>query len=68
MAWKSARSTICPQPLPFPSCVRDLHRRNRGHGALDALDRVSFSLERLRRELGQTGCDGHTDDTGPRAA
>ena len=57
-----------PKPLPFPSCVRDLHRRNGGHAALAALDRVSFSLERVRRELGQTARDSRPDDTGPRAA
>lgn len=53
-----------PQPLPFPSCVRDFSRRSRGNAALDALDRVNFSLDKLRRELEQ---DSRNDD-GPRAA
>jgi hypothetical protein len=52
-----------PQPLPFPTCVRNFHR-TRGAHALSALDRVSFSLEKLRREL--EACD--QDDNGPRAA
>ena len=53
-----------PQPLPFPTCVRDFNRRSRGHAALDALDRVTFSLDTLRRELEQTA----SDNDGPRAA
>jgi len=57
-----------PKPLPFPSCVRDLPRRAAGHAALEALDRVTYSLDQLRRDLGQG--DGPHDDRhdGPRAA
>jgi len=56
-----------PKPLPFPSCVRNLPRRASGHGAMEALDRVSYSLDRLRRELENDDRHGGPDDT-PRAA
>ena len=63
-----------PQPLPFPSCVRDLPRRASGRGsaagrsaagqdALDALDRMSLAFARLR----DAATDGRDGD-GPRAA
>lgn len=56
-----------PKPLPFPSCVRSLPRRSSGHGALEALDRVSYSLDRLRRELETNDRHDGPDDS-PRAA
>jgi hypothetical protein len=40
-----------PKPLPFPSCVRNLPRRAAGHAALEGIDRVSYSLDRLRKAL-----------------
>jgi len=54
----------CPQPLPFPSCVRSLPRHAGGHAAEDALAQVTLSLARLRAELER---DDGSDDS-PRAA
>ena len=58
----------CPQPLPFPTCVRTLPRKGGGnagaHGAEQALDMVTLSLARLRAELER---DDGPDDS-PRAA
>ena len=53
-----------PKSLPFPSCMRDLNRGSRDHGALDALERVTFNFEQLRNELATT----HGSHEGPRAA
>ena len=55
----------CPQPLPFPTCVRALPRKGGGgYGAEQALDQVTLSLARLRAELER---DDGPDDS-PRAA
>jgi hypothetical protein len=53
-----------PRPLPFPTCVRDLPRGSRSHDALDALERASFCLEKVRLALATT----NADHDGPRAA
>lgn len=54
----------CPQPLPFPSCVRSLPRKGSGCDAEEALKQVTLSLSRLRAELER---DDGPDDS-PRAA
>ncbi|MCE2882459.1 MAG: hypothetical protein LW636_08900 [Planctomycetaceae bacterium] len=54
-----------PQPLPFPTCVRNLPSP-KGHSALDALEHLSFSFEKLKRDLDALATDGLDD--GPRAA
>ena len=54
-----------PMPLPFPTCVRDLPigaRRHTADDALDALEMMTFSFERLRAEL---NCNNNDE---PRAA
>ena len=58
-----------PKPLPFPTCFRDLPvggRRRSSDDALAALDRVTLSFERLRRDLGND--DTNPGQDGPRAA
>ncbi len=55
-----------PMPLPFPTCVRDLPigaHRHAADDALDALEMMTFSFERLRADL---NCSN--DDNKPRAA
>jgi hypothetical protein len=52
-----------PQPLPFPSCAGSLKT---GHAALEALEDVTFSFEKLAAALDALGRAG--DDEGPRAA
>ncbi|MFM7260892.1 MAG: hypothetical protein ACKO3W_09855 [bacterium] len=57
-----------PKPLPFPNCFRELPvggRRRVTDDALAALDCVTLSFERLRRELDDNTHSGHD---GPRAA
>jgi len=59
----------CPQPLPFPSCVRTLPRKGSGYHAEQALEQVSLSLARLRLDLERNaGTDDGPTDHGPRAA
>ncbi len=56
-----------PEPLPFPTCVRDFPTGGRGAcagaRAMEALTRVNFSIERLRDAL-----ESSHDEEGPRAA
>jgi hypothetical protein len=61
-----------PKPLPFPTCFRELPvggRRRSTDDALAALDRMTLSFERLRRELDDHANPGHGGrPEGPRAA
>jgi len=61
---EECRTDDRPGPIPFPTCVRDLPVRCSGAAALDALDRVSLSFEKLRAEIERQD-DGYD---GPRAA
>jgi len=59
-----------PKSLPFPTCFRELPvggRRRSSDDVLAALERVTISFERMRRELDDpSGQDGRPQ--GPRAA
>lgn len=59
-----------PKSLPFPTCFRELPvggRRRSSDDVLAALERVTISFERMRKELDDpSGHDGRPE--GPRAA
>ncbi|MFM7051389.1 MAG: hypothetical protein ACKOYN_04540 [Planctomycetota bacterium] len=54
-----------PQPIPFPTCVRNMPSPRGGH-ALDALEQVVLSFSKLKQDLVALADDG--DDDRPRAA
>lgn len=59
-----------PKSLPFPTCFRELPvggRRRSSDDVLAALERVTISFERMRRELDDPSGDPSGHD-GPRAA
>lgn len=59
-----------PKSLPFPTCFRELPvggRRRSGEDVLAALERVTISFDRMRRELDDLSGDPSGHD-GPRAA
>lgn len=55
-----------PKPLPFPSCAAALKSGHATLDALEAMDTVSLSFEKLARALEDLGRTN--DDDGPRAA
>ena len=55
-----------PKPLPFPSCAGALKSGHATLDALDAMDTVSLSFEKLARALEDLG--RADDGEGPRAA
>lgn len=63
-----------PKSLPFPTCFRELPvggRRRSSDDVLAALERVTISFERMRRELDDVSGDPSGQDgrpQGPRAA
>lgn len=61
---EECRKDDVPGPLPFPTCVRSLPVRcGSATAALEALERVSLSFEKLRAEI-----ERDDDDDAPRAA